>query len=122
MCLVPCSVRKPRSASSSRSPALTAGRRRSGALGRSPQTQSTACLRYSAPDRKASARSSPTTPATPRGQNRLPITKLTAQPIATSSIRTTPTFQPIGTSRLNRTATVTVKAAWPTANGAVPGA
>ncbi len=32
-----------------------------------------------------------------------------------------PTLQPTGTSRLNRTTTVTVNAAWPTANGAVAG-
>ena len=49
------------------------------------------------------------------------MTTLTAQPIATSSIRTTPTFHPTGTSRLNSTATITVNAAWPTANGVVPG-
>ena len=46
---------------------------------------------------------------------------LTAHPSATSSIRTTPTFQPTGTSRLKRTATITVNAAWPIANGVVPG-
>ena len=51
----------------------------------------------------------------------MPITALTAQPSATSSIRTTPTFHPTGTIRLNRTAIITVNAAWPTANGVVPG-
>ena len=61
--------------------------------------------------RNASARSSPTTAATPRGQNSMPITTLTAQPSATSSIRTTPTFHPTGTIRLNSTATITVNAA-----------
>ena len=49
--------------------------------------------------------------ATPRGQNSVPITTLTAQPSATSSIRTTPTFHPTGTIRLNRTAIITVNAA-----------
>src|SRR5207247_2499678 len=83
--------------------------------------QSTACVRYEAPVRNASARSSPTTDETPRGQNRTPTTRLTAQPIATSSMRSTPTFQPTGASRLNSTAMVTVNAACPTANGAVPG-
>ncbi len=37
-------------------------------------------------------------------------------------MRSRPTFQPAGASRLNSTSTVTVNAAWPTANGAVPGA
>ena len=35
---------------------------------------------------------------------------MTAQPSATSSIRTTPTFQPTGTIRLKRTASITVNA------------
>ena len=124
MCLVPCSASSPRSASSRRE-----ARRGDGvaALGRLAPARSARPIRRPArdrrrPARKASARSSPTTEATPRGQNRLPTRMLTAQPIATSSIRITPTLQPTGTSRLKSTATVTVKAAWPTANGAVPGA
>src|SRR5205823_8031622 len=60
--------------------------------------------------------------AAPRGQNSAPTARLTAQPMATSSVRSRPTVQPAGASRLNSTRTVTVKAAWPTANGAVPGA
>ncbi len=42
--------------------------------------------------------------------------------MATSSMRSRPTFQPAGWSRLNRTTTTTVNAAWPKANGSVPGA
>ena len=42
--------------------------------------------------------------------------------MATSSMRSRPTLQPAGTSRLNRTTTTTVNAAWPKANGSVPGA
>ena len=60
--------------------------------------------------------------AAPRGQKAAPTTRLTAQPMATSSIRSRPTCQPAGASRLKITTIVTVKAAWPTANGAVPGA
>ena len=41
------------------------------------------------------------------------MTRLIAQPIATSSIRTTPTDQPTGFSRLKRTTITIVKAAWP---------
>ena len=53
-------------------------------------------------------------PRRPRGHSSTPTSTLTAQPSATSSMRTIPTFQPTGTSRLNSTATVTVKAACPT--------
>jgi hypothetical protein len=42
--------------------------------------------------------------------------------MATSWIRSRPSFQPTGCSRLNRTTTTTVNAACPTANGSVPGA
>ena len=84
--------------------------------------QSTAWDRYAAPERNASARSSPTIDAAPRGQNTTPTTRLTAQPMATSSTRSSPTRQPAGASRLNSTTIVTVNAAWPTRNGVVPGA
>jgi hypothetical protein len=50
------------------------------------------------------------------------MTRLTKQPSATSWMRSRPTRQPAGASRLNRTTTVIVNAAWPTRNGATPGA
>src|SRR5215471_9877095 len=120
--LLPCSVRYPRTASSSRMPALTAPSAAAGGTISSLSAQSTAWLRYSAPRRNASARSSATTDDTPRGQNSTPTTTLTAHPMATSSIRSRPTVQPTGTSRLKSTTIVIVKAACPTRNGVVPGA
>jgi hypothetical protein len=84
-----------------------------GGAERAPSVQSTDCVRYCAPLRNASARSAATTLLAPRGQNSAPTTRLTAQPIATSWMRSSPTFQPTGSNRLNSTATVTVNAAWP---------
>ena len=112
--LLPCSVRKPRTASSSLMLAFAAPAAAAGGSISSLSAQSTAWLRYSAPRLNVSARSSPTTDATPRGQNSTPTTRLTAQPMATSSIRSSPTRQPAGASRLNSTTIVTVNAAWPT--------
>ena len=42
--------------------------------------------------------------------------------MATSSMRSRPTRQPAGASRLNSTSTTTVNAAWPKVNGSEPGA
>jgi hypothetical protein len=42
--------------------------------------------------------------------------------MATSSIRSSPTFQPTGSSKLNSTTTTTVNAACPNVNGSAPGA
>ncbi len=64
----------------------------------------------------------PNAAAAPRGQNSTPTTRLTAQPIATSSIRTSPIFQPAGTIRLNRISSVIVNAACPAANEIAAGA
>ena len=47
---------------------------------------------------------------------------LTAQPIATSSIRVRPTFQPVGSMMLNRMITTNVKPACPAANEMTAGA
>jgi hypothetical protein len=101
---------------------VTAATPVSGSAGRRPSAKSTAWVRYAPPRRNASARSSPTSPAAPRGQNMAPTARLTPQPMATSSMRSRPTSQPAGASKLNSTRTVTVNAAWPTVNGNVPGA
>src|SRR5258706_13450355 len=63
--LVPCSTRNSRSASSRRIPAVIVATAVSGACCRTPRDQSTAWVRYAAPRRKASARSSPTVALAP---------------------------------------------------------
>ena len=116
----PCSARKLRNPSSSRCPAVSTAAA-SGSVCRSLSAQSAACVKYRAPVLNASARSSPTTDDAPRGQKTMPATRLTAQPIATSSTRTSPSVQPIGLIRSNTRTSQTVNAASPIASGAVPG-
>jgi hypothetical protein len=60
--------------------------------------------------------------AAPRGQNKRPTPRLTANPIATSSTRTMPTCQPTGWMMLKSTTSVIVKPAWPAANEIARGA
>src|ERR1039457_295947 len=60
--------------------------------------------------------------AAPRGQNTRPTPRLTAKPIATSSIRMSPTFQPTGWMMLKRIRMTTVNAAWPAAHDPAGGA
>ena len=54
-------------------------------------------------------------PPAPRGQNSSPTARLTAPPIATSSMRTSPICQPSGARMLKRISSVRVNAAWPAA-------
>ena len=58
----------------------------------------------------------------PRGQKSRPTTTLTAQPMATSSIRVKPTFQPVGSMMLKRITTTRVNPACPAANEIMEGA
>ena len=58
----------------------------------------------------------------PRGQNSSPTTRLTAQPIAMSSTRSSPTRQPAGWMMLKRITSVSVNAACPAANEIAAGA
>ncbi len=59
-------------------------------------SRSTASARYPELAAKATERARPRAAVAPRGQKRIPTTMLTPHPMATSSMRVSPTFQPMG--------------------------
>ncbi len=71
---------------------------------------------------KASERARPSAAVAPRGQKSNPTTRLTAQPMATSSTLVRPTLQPVGSMMLKRMMTTTLKPACPAANEIIDGA
>ena len=75
-------------------------------------TRITAASRYRAAAARASVMAPCTAATAPRGQSSSETSRPTRAPTTTSSIRTSPTCQPVGRIRLNTVITIIVNIAW----------
>src|SRR5689334_7753885 len=83
--------------------------------------RNTVARRNFAPTTRASLIALDTEAVAPRGHSSRDTTMPTDAPTTTSSTRSRPTRQPVGTIRLKLISTIMVKAAWPAVNDTTPG-